>query len=64
MKGLGSWKAEVLKAVIEKDSFDKFVETFEYDKTAQDYIKKWMSDKTSDDRKEFLRGLSFDIERL
>jgi len=62
-KGLGSWKPESLKYILEHDKFDSFVETFEPDKSSEDYIKIWMSDN-NEEKQNVLRNLSFDIERV
>ena len=63
-KGLGTWKKEDLQYIIQKSGFEQMLETFEYDKSAKDYISYWMENKHSDKRKEFLRGKEFDIQKL
>jgi DNA gyrase/topoisomerase IV subunit B len=60
-KGLGSWKAAELKALIEKHGIEKFIKTFEWDDETESLLVEWMSKDTSDKRKEYLRGKSFDI---
>lgn len=64
LKGLGTWKKEDLQYIINKAGFDKFVETFELDKTAKESITHWMGSEFSDKRKEFLRGKEFDLQKL
>lgn len=60
-KGLGSWKPKELKKLFTKEGLHKFIDTFEYDEDTDQLINDWFSKKTADVRKEYLRGLSFDI---
>jgi len=57
-KGLGSWKKQDLKHIIEVDGLDNMIKTFEYDENTAKSIDLWMGDD-SDLRKGELNGLSF-----
>jgi DNA topoisomerase-2 len=63
-KGLGSWKKDDLKALVEKHGFDYFVETLEYDEQAEELIHNWLSNTTSDRRKEYIQQVPFDIDAI
>lgn len=60
-KGLGSWKAPELKALIQKHGIDTFIKTFEWDDESETLLVEWMGKNHSDQRKEYLRGMSFEI---
>lgn len=57
-KGLGSWKKEDLKFIIEKDGLNNMIQVFENDETTKEYINLWMGNN-ADLRKEQIKGLSF-----
>jgi len=63
-KGLGSWKKEELKQVIDKIGFDALVEPFERDSETNKYIDDWLSDKKVEARKEYLRHNTFNIQSM
>lgn len=60
-KGLGSWKKEDLKFIIDKEGLDKFIIDFEADEEYIESMKNWMSDSTVNKRKENLINCIFDI---
>ena len=59
-KGLGSWAKGELKAIIDREGINKFLSTFEYDETTQTILTNWMSESTSDFRKEGIRNTQID----
>lgn len=60
-KGLGSWKAQELKSLVEKHGLDKFIQTLEYDSKSVAVIDDWLSKLKADTRKEYLRKNEFSI---
>lgn len=60
-KGLGSWKKNELKSLIDKYGFEHFIDTFEYDKKSIDLIDDWLSKKKADKRKDYLKENEFTI---
>jgi DNA gyrase/topoisomerase IV subunit B len=63
-KGLGTWEKQDLQSIIAKDGIDNFIITIEYDPQTEKAINDWMSKETSDVRKEYLKGKSFNIDTL
>jgi len=63
-KGLGSWKKEELQVIINKKGLDYFLQPFILDEQTEQYFNWWLSDKTSDKRKEFIQNHSFNIEAI
>jgi DNA gyrase/topoisomerase IV subunit B len=63
-KGLGTWIQKDLEVIFKKDKLENFIETFEYDEDTDNIISSWMDKTMSDLRKDYLKGISFDIERL
>lgn len=61
-KGLGGWTSELLDYVIKTDTLDKMILPFSYDDDS--VIENWMSNKTSDYRKEAIRNYKFSIVSL
>ena len=61
-KGLGGWTPELLDYVIKTDTLDKMILPFSYDDDS--VIENWMSNKTSDYRKEAIRNYKFSIVSL
>lgn len=62
-KGLGSWKVNTLKSVIEKDGLENMIKSFDKDKDSQKYIELWMGND-SDLRKEQIKGKSFSYSEM
>ena len=63
-KGLGSWNKLELNEIILKFGLDKFIETIEYDKDSKKMVHNWLSNKTSDIRKDLLKKNKFNIFNL
>jgi DNA gyrase/topoisomerase IV subunit B len=61
-KGYGSWKKEWLKEVIKTDGLDKMLEKVDIDN--QEILNNWLSSKTSDKRKEYIKEYSLDINKI
>lgn len=65
MKGLGSWESQDLEEVFTKfGGVGKFIVPFDFDDKSLKQIENWMSGKTSDYRKESLRGKEFNINGI
>lgn len=60
-KGLGSWKADELRAIIKDNSIEKFIEDLDLDTGSEKYINDWLSKETSDIRKTMLLANTFSI---
>lgn len=60
-KGLGTFKGTELKEIFKTEGLENFIKPFEYDDTTDVSIDNWMSGKTADVRKTFLRNREFDI---
>jgi DNA topoisomerase-2 len=63
-KGLGTWKPDDMKRVIEVEGLDKMLVQLTYDENASETIDNWYSDKKSDKRKEMIQDNSFSIIKL
>lgn len=63
-KGLGTFKGSELKEIFTKEGIDEFIEPFEYDGKTEKSINDWMSNKTADVRKTYLRNKEFDIYKV
>jgi hypothetical protein len=61
-KGLGSWKKDDLKQLIDENGFDYFIEELTFDDQAPEIIHNWMSSKTSDIRKKYIQAVPFNSE--
>lgn len=61
-KGLGTWEKDDLKALIEREGIDHFVQTFEWDETAAVRIEEWLGKRNADIRKEYIRQGKFMID--
>lgn len=64
LKGLGSWKKEDLKALIDEYGFDYFVQTLTPDDKYDSYIHNWLSTGTSDCRKEYIKTSQFNYDTV
>ena len=62
-KGLGTWSTQRLKDVFEKFGLEKFLITFQYTPETDKLVNDWLAKDTSDTRKNFIRGISFNIEK-
>ena len=63
-KGLGTFKGPELKEIFAKEGVNKFIESFDFDNKTEKSINDWMSNKTADIRKTFLRNKEFDIYQV
>ena len=63
-KGLGSWKADDLKYVVEKDGFLKMLDIFEYDDLAEKTIKGWFGSDEAEYRREKIKDNEFSLVML
>lgn len=61
-KGLGSWKESDLKEVIQKDGISNMIQLFEYDNL--EILNNWLSNETSDKRKEYILENEFNIAKI
>ena len=61
-KGLGSWKKEELQAIIAEKGLDFFLQPFELDQQAEQYLDWWLKTEYTDKRKEFIQEHSLDLE--
>jgi len=59
MKGLGSYKSELLKHIVKTDGIENMVKIFELDNI--DILDDWLSSKKADKRKEYIKNNEFDI---
>jgi DNA gyrase/topoisomerase IV subunit B len=65
LKGLGSYEDGELEQVIKKDGFDRMVDIIDYDEDRDDIIiENWLSDKTSDKRKDYIISNNFDLSKI
>lgn len=65
LKGLGSWNAEELNQVIEKEGgLDKLMISYSKDSEGDASIDNWMGSKNASFRKSRLRGKEFHIDKL
>lgn len=62
MKGLGSWKSDDLKYIVQQDGLDKMIVILDWDN--DEIIDDWLSDSKSDVRKEYIRANDFNIAKL
>ena len=62
MKGLGSWKTSDLNYIVETDGKDKMIDMIEFDDNV--IIDHWLSDSTSDKRKEYILNNDFNIAKI
>jgi DNA gyrase/topoisomerase IV subunit B len=60
-KGLGTWKQDDLKGLLQKHGLDKFIETFEYDETSQKAIKEWMGSEFIEVCRGYLKERKLDL---
>lgn len=63
-KGLGTWKPNDLKVVVERDKIDKMVEMFEYDEDSENTIIGWFDKDKVDYRKEKILQNEFSLIKL
>ncbi len=63
-KGLGTFKGSELKEIFTKEGVDNFIESFDYDDGTEKSIDDWMSGKTAEVRKTYLRNKEFDIYKV
>jgi DNA topoisomerase-2 len=61
VKGLGGFNKAEMRQIIEENGFDHFVQTYEYDESQFKIVDDWVSESTSDNRKEMLRNNNFNI---
>ena len=61
-KGYGSWKKEWLEEVIKVDGLDKMLEKIILNNN--EILNNWLSSKTSDKRKEYIKDYSLDINKI
>lgn len=61
-KGLGSFLAEDLQQVIDKDGLAKMIEMIDFD--SDEIIDDWLSNAKSDKRKEYILANDFDITKI
>ena len=59
MKGLGSFKSELLKHIVKKDGIQNMIKIFELDN--KNVLDNWLSNSKSDIRKEYIKNNEFDI---
>jgi len=62
MKGLGSWKTSDLQQVVETDGTNKMIDIIEFDDIM--IIDDWLSDSSSDKRKEYILANDFNIAKI
>lgn len=62
MKGLGSWKTSDLQYIVETDGADKMIDIIEFDDKT--IIDDWLSESTSDKRKEYILENDFNIAKI
>lgn len=62
LKGLGSWKVDDLKYIVEKDGLNKMIDMLEFDNN--EIIDDWLSDKKADKRKEYILENDFNIAKI
>lgn len=62
MKGLGSWKTSDLQHVVETDGTNKMIDIIEFDDIM--IIDDWLSDSSSDKRKEYILANDFNIAKI
>ena len=60
-KGLGTWKKEDLRDIIDRDGIDNFIVELEYDAEAPKLLSDWLGHANANKRQDYLRGKSFDI---
>lgn len=60
-KGLGSWKSNELRELVNKFGLDYFIQTLEFDENSIGIIDDWLNKKKADTRKEFLKKNEFSI---
>lgn len=63
-KGLGSWKKEELKQLIDEYGMERFIETLVPDNTSDKVINDWLSYSTANERKKYIKGSPFDLFNL
>lgn len=61
-KGLGSWSVKDLKKIIEVDTLEKMLLPINFDKPSD--IRLWFSKDTSDERKEQVKDVCFDLSKI
>jgi len=59
MKGLGSYRSELMKQIVKKDGIDKMIKLFNVDSPS--ILKDWLSGETVEIRKGYLKLNDFDI---
>ena len=59
MKGLGSYKPELLKHIVKKDGIEKMIKLFELDD--KELLDDWLSGTKADTRKKYIGANEFDI---
>jgi hypothetical protein len=62
VKGLGSWRADQLRHVINIDGLDNMIDNVIFDDNT--IITSWLSSNTSDIRKEYVLANEFSIAKL
>lgn len=62
MKGLGSWKTEDLKKVVESEGVEKMVDKLDFDNP--EILDDWLSGSKSDARKEYIQNNVFNIAKI
>ena len=63
-KGLGSWEKSELEQIIDKKGVEHFIETFKYSSEAEAYIHNWLSNKTANARKDYLKANEFSLFKV
>jgi DNA gyrase/topoisomerase IV subunit B len=63
-KGLGSISKLFLNQLLDKYGLDYFIETYNLDDDGQIYLNNWLSDKTVNERKEYLKKHQLDINNI
>jgi len=59
MKGLGSFKAELLREIVQQDGIENMIKLFELDDS--NVLNDWLSGDRADARKEYIANNKFDI---
>lgn len=62
-KGLGTWSADDLKEIIDKDGIDNFIVTFAWDENSEQALKEWIG-SDADLRKPHLKGKTFSFDAI
>ena len=63
-KGLGGWKPEQLKHIIEIDGLDKMLVQYSYSEDDDLVLDDWYSDKKADKRKELIMQSDFELIKI